>query len=113
MPMEAYVSIVTVDQLKQQLNLTDDLGTGEDALLVRKIAAAQGHLERLLGFKIEETYGGSGQEPIPPSLIEAVCQLAAHWYENREGTVVGMTAQTLPFGLADIVREFREWSFDG
>ena len=107
------MAIVTVDQLKEQLNLTDDLGSGDDALLGRKIAAAQGHLERLLGFKIEETYGGGGQEPIPPSLIEAVCQLAAHWYENREGAVVGATAQALPFGLSDIVREFREWSFDG
>lgn len=107
------MSIVTVDQLKEQLNLTADLGTGDDALLGRKIEAAQDHLERLLGFKIAATYGGTGQDPIPPALVEAVCQLAAHWYENREGTVVGATAQTLPFGLSDIVREYREWSFGG
>jgi hypothetical protein len=107
------MAIVTVSQLREQLNLTDDLGTGDDALLGRKIAAAQNHIERLLGFKIEATFGGTGQDPIPPALIECVCQLAAHWYENREGTVVGATAQALPFGLADIVREYREWSFDG
>jgi hypothetical protein len=107
------MAIVTVDQLKEQLNLTDDLGSGDDALLGRKISAAQNHIERLIGFKIEETYGGVGQDPIPPALVECVCQLAAHWYENREGTVVGATAQTLPFGLVEIVREFREWSFDG
>lgn len=107
------MAIVTVDQLKQQLNLTDDLGTGDDALLGRKIEAAQDHLERLLGFRIEESYGGSGQSAIPPALVEATCQLAAHWYENRESAVVGVTAQALPFGLADIVREYREWSFGG
>ena len=105
------MTIVTVDELREQLNLTPDLGTGDDALLGRKIAAAQNHLERLLGFKIEETYGGEDQDPIPPALVEAVCQLAAHWYENREGTVVGATAQALPFGLSDVIAEFREWSF--
>ena len=107
------MAIVTVDQLKEQLNITADFGTGDDALLGRKIEAAQSHVERLLGFKIEARYGGTDQEPIPPALVEGVCQLAAHWYENREGTVVGATAQALPFGLSDIVREFREWSFDG
>jgi len=107
------MAIVTITQLKAQLNLTDDLGNGDDALLERKIAAAQNHIERLIGFKIEARYGGADQDDIPPALVEVVCQLAAHWYENREGTVVGATAQALPFGLSDIVREFREWSFDG
>lgn len=107
------MAIVNIYELKEQLNITADLGTGDDALLTRKIEAAQNHLEGLLGFKIEARYGGEDQDPIPPALVEAVCQLAAHWYENREGTVVGATAQTLPFGLSDIVREYREWSFDG
>ncbi|MDG3575725.1 head-tail connector protein [Rhizobium sp. YJ-22] len=105
------MAIVTVDELKQQLNLTDDLGTGDDALLGRKIAAAQNHIERLLGFKIEATYGGAGQDEIPPALVEAVLQLASHWYENREATLVGVNAQELPLGLWDIVNEYREWSF--
>lgn len=105
------MAIVSLAQLKEQLNLSPDLGTGDDALLGRKIEAAQNHIERLLGFKIEETYGGTDQEEIPPSLVEAVCQVAAHWYENREATLVGVTAQELPFGVWDIVREYREWSF--
>lgn len=103
--------IVTVAELKQQLNLTEDLGTADDMLLERKIAAAQGHAERLLGFKIEERYGGSEQEPVPAALVEAVCQLAGHWYENREATLVGVTAQELPFGICSIINEYREWSF--
>ena len=105
------MAIVTLAQLKEQLNITDDLGADDDALLGRKIDAAQNHIERLLGFKIGETYGGSEQDAIPPSLAEAVLQLAAHWYENRDATLVGVTAQELPFGVWDIVREYREWSF--
>lgn len=101
--------IVTVAELKEQLNLTDDLGTGDDALLGRKIAAAQGHLERLLGFSIETTY----PDEIPAPLVEAVCQLAAHWYENREASLVGVTATVIPFGVEQIVNEYREYSFDG
>lgn len=103
--------IVSLMELKQQLNLTPDLGTDDDALLERKIAAAQNHVERLLGFKIEERYGAVGQEEIPPALVEAVSQTAAHWFENREATLVGVTAQELPFGVWPIVNEYREYSF--
>lgn len=108
--------IVTVPELKEQIGWTDGLGTADDALMARKIAAAQDHIERLLGFKIETTYPPVGDPPvstIPPALVEAVCQLAAHWYENREATLVGVTAQELPFGVWNIVNEYREYSFDG
>lgn len=103
--------IVDVELLKQQLNATGIPGTDDDALIERKIDAAQNHIERLLGFKIEETYGGTDQDEIPPALVEAVCQLAAHWYENREATLVGVSAQELPFGVWQIVNEYREYSF--
>jgi hypothetical protein len=105
--------IVTVPELKEQLNITPDLGSGDDAMLGRKIAAAQGYIERLLGFKIEETYGGEDQDEVPPALAEAVLQTAAHWYENREAILVGVSAQELPFGVLSIVNEYREYSFDG
>lgn len=103
--------IVSLTELKQQLNLTPDLGTDDDGLLERKISAAQNHVERLLGYKIEERYGGADQEAIPPALVEAVSQTAAHWYENREATLVGVSAQELPFGIWSIVNEYREYSF--
>ncbi|CUX12192.1 MULTISPECIES: head-tail connector protein [Agrobacterium tumefaciens complex] len=103
--------IVDVAILMQQLNATGIPGTDDDALIERKIEAAQNHIERLLGFRIEETYGGTDQDEIPSALVEAVCQLAAHWYENREATLVGVSAQELPFGVWQIVNEFREYSF--
>ena len=105
------MAILTVPQLKEQINFSDDLGSADNAMLGRKIAAAQDHIERLLGFKIEVRYGGPGQEPIPPALVEAVSLLAAHWYENRETTLIGISAQDLPFGVWSIVSEYREYSF--
>jgi hypothetical protein len=105
--------IVDLDLMKAHLNITDDLGTGDDALIAAKIAAAQDHVERLLGYRIEATYGGDGQDPLPPSLVQAVQLLAAHWYENRETVIVGVSAQAIPHGVWEIVNEYREYSFGG
>jgi uncharacterized phage protein (predicted DNA packaging) len=103
------MAIVTLSEIKEQLAFTDDIGAVDDALLGRKIAAAQNHIERLLGFKIEETFGGEDQEPVPPVLAEAVCQLASWWYENREAA--GDGAREVPFGVQEIITEYREFSF--
>ncbi|RCS25840.1 phage gp6-like head-tail connector protein [Phyllobacterium salinisoli] len=97
--------IVDLETVKQQLGVTLDI---DDAMIERKIRAAQDHVERLLGYKIEETFQ---PDAVPPSLVEAVCQLTAHWYENREAAIVGVNAQDLPLGLEDIVREYRGWTF--
>jgi hypothetical protein len=103
------MTIATLEELKDQLSFTDDIGSADDALLEKKLDAAQNHVERLLGFKIEETFGGADQDPIPPALIECVLQLAAWWYENREAAAE--RAQILPFGVQEIVAEFREFTF--
>ncbi|MBV2144410.1 head-tail connector protein [Falsochrobactrum sp. TDYN1] len=103
--------IVTLQELKDQLNFTADQGVNDDALLSRKLKAAQNYIESLLGFKLEETYGGADQEEAPAALVEAIYQTAAHWYENREAVLVGVSAQDLPFGVWPIVNEFRRWSF--
>jgi uncharacterized phage protein (predicted DNA packaging) len=94
--------------LKEQLRVdfSDD-----DATIERKIAAAQNLIERHLGFKIEDEFGGDEQEEIPPALVEAVCQLVGHWFENREAVIVGVNAQELPLNVRDIIREYRNWSF--
>lgn len=103
------MSIVSIEELKEQIGWSADLGTADDDLMGRKIEAAQAHLENLLGFKIEEKFTSGA----PADLVEAVCQLAAHWFENREATLVGVTAQELPFGVWSIVAENREYNFDG
>ncbi|MCO5139289.1 MULTISPECIES: head-tail connector protein [unclassified Shinella] len=94
--------------LKEQLRVDFD---DDDATIGRKIAAAQDLIERHLGFKIEDEFGGAGQEEIPPALVEAVCQLVGHWFENREAVIVGVNAQELPLNVRDIIREYRNWSW--
>ncbi|AXQ94015.1 head-tail connector protein [Cereibacter azotoformans] len=103
------MTAATLDALKAQLSFTDDMGGVDDALLELKLEAARNHVERLLGFRIAETFGGDGQDPVPPSIEEAILQLAAWWYETREAASPG--AREVPFGVREIVAEYREWSF--
>lgn len=102
---------VTLEGLKEQLNITADQGGDEDNMLLRKLNAAQNYIEAVLGFKIDEAYAGDDVDPFPAALVEAIYQTAAHWYENREAVLVGVSAQDLPFGVWPIVTEFRKWSF--
>lgn len=103
------MAIATVDQIRAQLNLGPDTGAEDAALLAGKLAAAQSLIERHLGFKIEERFGGEDQDPVPPDLAEAVLQLVAHWYENREAAGDGL--REIPFGVSDIIAAHRDWSF--
>jgi uncharacterized phage protein (predicted DNA packaging) len=105
--------VVTLEQVKAQLNQTLDV---DDDLISRKAAAAQNYLESQLGFKIDETTypdteDASFPDTVPAALVEAICQLAAHWYENREATLIGVNAQELPFGVQQIIRDYRNWSW--
>lgn len=104
--------IVTLDELKAQLSITPDIGAADDALLIRKLAAAQNHVERLLGFRIADQYPPEGDPPVsavPPALVEAVLQLAAWWYESREAA--GESTREVPFSVSEIIAEHRAWSF--
>lgn len=99
------MAIVTLPQIKAQLGITADIGSADDALLTDKIAAAQAHIERGLGFKIADRFGGEDQDPVPPDLAEAVLQLVAWWYDDHSGE------KEPPFGVADIIMSHKDWSF--
>jgi len=103
------MAILIVDELKEHLAFTDDIGGADDVLLERLISASQNHIERLLGFAIEDTFGGEDQDPVPPSLVQAVSQLAAWWYDQRE--TAGEGAREVPFGVREIITEYREFTF--
>uniref|UniRef100_A4WS98 Phage gp6-like head-tail connector protein n=1 Tax=Cereibacter sphaeroides (strain ATCC 17025 / ATH 2.4.3) TaxID=349102 RepID=A4WS98_CERS5 len=103
------MAIVTVFELHDYLALTSDMFLADQPVLERKLAAAQNHIERLLGYRIEERFGRTDQEPVPPALVQAVLQLTAWWYENREAASEG--AREIPFGVSEIVNEFREFTF--
>lgn len=97
--------VVTLADMKAHLGLTADFGTGDDPLIEGKIRAAVAHTERAAGVSFED-YG----DDVPEDLREAVRLLAAHLYENREASLVGVTASTIPFGFDDLIRPHRpEW----
>lgn len=50
--------------------------------------------------------GGSPTLPTacPEELVLAVKLILAHWYENREETIVGTSAQSIPMGAAGIIQ---------
>lgn len=103
---------LTLNDLKVQTNVT---GNDDDLLLTRLLAAATAHVERLLGFKLEDEFPPTTDEPpkstVPADLELAVLQLAADWYENREASLVGVSAQAIPFGVREIVNEYRNYTF--
>lgn len=103
------MAIVELDALLSHIGLTLDNGPELADLAQSKADAAQAHIERWLGFKIEETFGGADQEPVPEDLKEAVLQLAAWWFDNREAATEN--ARQLPFGVADIITGYRGWTF--
>ncbi|MEQ8482719.1 MAG: head-tail connector protein [Roseitalea porphyridii] len=105
------MAIATFHQLSDQLSLTTDVLAYDGNLLQDKLDAAQAYIERMLGFRIEEEFGGEDQDPIPPDLVEAVLQLAAWWYEQRETALTGTIVAEVPFGVQEIITAYREFTF--
>jgi uncharacterized phage protein (predicted DNA packaging) len=92
--------MVSLGQLKLQLNLVSG---DDDALLSHKIAAAEQWISDQIGKALAEF------DPMPASLTEAVLQLAAYWYEQREAVLIGVAANEVPFGVRELIRPYREW----
>lgn len=95
-----------LDDIKQHCNVTD---SASDPSLARVLAAAKVHVERLLGFSLTDE--NSFPDGTPADLELAVLQLAADWFENREASLVGVSAQAIPFGVREIVNEYRNYTF--
>ncbi|MFN4102122.1 MAG: head-tail connector protein [Pararhodobacter sp.] len=99
-------SIVTLDEMKAHLSLTPDQDD-DDMLIQDKLDAAQRLIERMLGYRLSEQF--VAPDPVPADLREAIMQLAAWWYENREAVLE--RGAPLPFGVAEIIDANRDWSF--
>lgn len=95
------MSAVTLTDLKAHLNVTTDI---DDALLTDKLAAAK-------AWVASYTAGSVDADDTPAPVNEAIRQLAAHLYANREATLIGVTAQCLPFGFLDLLANYRAFAF--
>lgn len=103
------MAIVDLEDAKSHLGILDD---ADDSLISGKIDAAQAWLESQLGYSIEDEYDGDSPVAYPADLVEAVRQMTAHMFENREATVVGLSITETPAAVADTVRNYRRyWGF--
>lgn len=84
------------------MNVTED---ADDTLIANKIAAAEAWIGQFIGADL------SALAPMPEPLKEAARQLVAHLYENREATLVGLSATEVTPGLFDLMAPYREWVF--
>jgi hypothetical protein len=107
------VSVVQLADVKAQLNVTF---TDDDALIQTKIDAAEDWISKFYTGPAPQCSSAPTPptwppNPMPAGLTEAVKMLAAHLYENREASLVGVTSSELPFGLMDLIAPYRFWSF--
>lgn len=96
------MSIVTVPEAKAHMNIVSD---DDDALIAAKIDAAEAWVGAYLGTPLAEL------APVPEPVKEAVRQLVAHLYENREASITGVTMTDVSPGMFDLLAPYREWSF--
>jgi hypothetical protein len=95
------MSAVTLADLKAHLNVTID---DDDVLIGDKLSAAMAWVASYTGGPVDT-------DDTPAPVNEAIRQLAAHLYANREATLVGVTAQCLPFGFLDLLTNYRAFAF--
>lgn len=96
----------TMVALKEHLNI---LGDEDDTVIGRLCEAAAAHVQADLGFALDDAT--EFPDGTPADVQQAVLMLAAHWYENREATLVGVTAQSVPFGYEAIIANHRSYTF--
>ena len=96
------MSVVTIEDVKAHLNV---LISEDDDLLTNKIAAAEEWIGLFIGTPLADL------TPTPETLREAVRMLVGHLYENREASIVAVSAELMPLGLYDLMAPYRQWSF--
>lgn len=93
--------MISLDDIKAHLRVTFDL---DDQDIAAKLAAATAWVSAYTGIAADAA-------DIPAPVLEAVRQLTAHFYQNREAAAVGANAQSLPFGVLDLLAPYRAWVF--
>ena len=94
---------ITLADAKAHMNITTDI---DDAVISDKLSAASTYVEHYIGQLFSDFTDG-----VPPPLKEAVRQISAHFYENREPALVGVNAQEIPLSAFDLMDSYRKWVF--
>lgn len=96
------MTVISLDDAKAHLNITTN---SDDALISSKIDAAEAWVSRWLEMPLAEV------AIVPADLRQAVLMLIGHFYENREASLVGVSAEEVPFGVREIIDAHRAWGF--
>lgn len=107
------MSVVQLADMKAHLNVTF---TDDDTLIQACIDAAESYISAFCTGPTPTCSDAPTPptwplNPMPPAVLQAIKLLVAHLYENREATLVGVSAADLPFGLFDLLSPYRWWSF--
>jgi hypothetical protein len=102
-------SIITLSLFKAHIGSDElidadalgSLASGTDELLQLYIDAAEARAAAMLGKPLSDF------DPVPADVKQAILQLAAHFYANREAAIIGSSGNELPFGVADLLRPYR------
>lgn len=95
------MSVASVDELKEELSFSGDLGDVDDAMMQRHLTAAEQVLEKSLGFALAVEF----PDGEPEAIKQAVLWLAVEFYDGRGG------GDGLPAHVENIISHYREWSF--
>lgn len=96
---------LTASDLREHLNGVPEV----DAVLSRLLAASGAHVARELGFALDDAT--EFPDGTPADIEQAVLMLAAHFYENREASIVGVSAQPVPYGVREIIANHRRYTY--
>lgn len=60
------------------------------------------------GARVKVTYvAGQAVASVPAAIKQAIKLLVAHWYENREGVIIGTTSASVPMAVDMLVAPYR------
>ena len=93
-----------LDAFKAHLNLGDGEASDDDLSL--KLNAAIAHTGTFVDSTDPLTWDNA-----PAEIQQAILMLAAHWFENREATLIGLSAMPMPLGYFDLLLPYRRWVF--
>eukprot|EP01035_Chromulina_nebulosa_P010060 gene10060-biopygen8422 len=96
------MSITTLSLFKKQAVIDH---TEDDELLQHYLDTAEGWIANYCGVLLATL------APMPPELKQAAMMLASYWYEQREAVTAGSSMDAVPFGVLDLIRPYRDWSF--
>ena len=84
-----------------------DQGSGTDSRVYLKSGAAwpSDVVNELDAVKVTYVAGYGVASTVPGGLKVAVKQLVAHWFENREGVVLGVTPSEVPFAVQALINQ--------